>query len=86
MKELDVYNPLKGRNETIRIEISEDCTTYFEEVEKNDDILSITDTDAGLLIQECGCTKPILIAVESRESINYSQKGALKAIADYCVG
>lgn len=85
MKELYVYNPLKGRNETIMVEIREGSTTYFEEAEKDDDILSITDTDEGLVIQEYGYRRPILIAVETRKSINYSQAGALKAIADYCV-
>ena len=83
--ELDVYNPLKGRNETIRAEFTALNTTCFEKAEHDGEIEYITDTDDGLLIREFGYRKPILIAVESRKSINYSQQGALDAIAEYCL-
>ncbi len=82
--EVDVYNPLKGRNETLRVEYTKENTTWFDDILYDREIHKITDTNDGLLISEFGYRYPILIAVESRQSINFSQKGALEVINEYC--
>lgn len=48
--EMLVYNPQKGRLETIDVIITDENTTWFEECEDYD-IARITDYGGGLLIQ-----------------------------------
>ena len=48
--DLTVYNPQKGRLETIFVELTADNTTRFDDCEKADDIAMITDWDGDLLI------------------------------------
>ena len=45
-----VYNPQKGRLETINIEFTDENTTWFDEGEDSHGILSITDLQAGILL------------------------------------
>ena len=41
--EMTVYNPQKGRLETIDVEITDENTTWFENYRKDQDIYMITD-------------------------------------------
>ena len=47
-----VYNPYKGRLETINIDFTDENTTCFDECEDSHGIFSITDLQAGILIKE----------------------------------
>ena len=81
-----LYNPQKGRLETVRIELTDANTTWFEESEGNHEISSITDFDAGLLIRECGNDYPVWIYGVSRASIGYSKNRALELRKSYPQG
>ena len=76
MKEIIIYNTLKGRLETVDFEFTQENTTWFDDVE-DCEIYRIADGLGGLLIQETGYTYPILIGEESRSDIGYDHQRAL---------
>jgi len=76
--EITVYNPQKGRLETIDVDITKENTTWFDNCEDADDIHMITDIDGGLLIREYGYSYPCWIYDKSRADIGYSQQKALE--------
>ncbi len=79
MKELEIYNTLKGRRETVRFEFTSENTTWFDDCEP-DLIYWIADAFGGLLIQESNYTCPILIDDVSRSDIGRNQKKVLKLL------
>ena len=74
--EITVYNPQKGRLETIRVEFTKDNTTWFDNCRKPRDIYRITDFEGDLLISEFDYTYPARIYETSRADIDYNQKKA----------
>ena len=73
-----VYNPQKGRMETVEIEFKDINTTWFNESVNSRDIYSITDFDGGLLISVCGYEYPMWVYGVTRASIGYSRNRAYK--------
>lgn len=80
---ITVFNPQKGRQEAIDIELTENNTTWFNEYRTARDIAMITDFDRGLLISEFGYTYPLWIYDISREDIGYDQKKAKQLRRQY---
>lgn len=76
--EMTVYNPQKGRLETIYIKVTDKNTTWFDNCVDVRDIHMITDVEGSLLIREFGCLYPFLIYDTSRADIGYSQQNALE--------
>lgn len=74
--EITVYNPQKGRLETINAEYTEENTTWFEDYNDNSDIYMITDFEGGLLIKDFDYTYPTWIYDISRAEINHDQRKA----------
>ena len=74
--EKSVYNPQKGRTETVDVEFTNDNTTWFSNYRNARDISMITDFDGDLLISEFGYTHPFRIYSISRADIGYDQKKA----------
>lgn len=74
--DITIYNPQKGRLETITVEFTNDNTTWFDNCRKPRDIYRITDFEGGLLISELDYTYPVRIYETSRGDIDYSQKKA----------
>jgi hypothetical protein len=74
--EKSVYNPQKGRIETVDVEFTNDNTTWFSNYRNACDISMITDFDGDILISEFGCTYPFRIYGLSRADIGYDQKKA----------
>ncbi|MBW2561485.1 MAG: hypothetical protein JRE40_11615 [Deltaproteobacteria bacterium] len=70
---LTVYNPQKGRLETISVELTTENTTRFTPCGKPDDIATITDFNGDLLIADYGRDYPIRIYDASRSQISYDQ-------------
>ncbi|MEN6360108.1 MAG: hypothetical protein ABFD59_08630 [Smithella sp.] len=81
--QITVYNPQKGRLETIDVENNKNNTTWFVHYRQNDDIYSITDYQGGILIKNFGYTSPIWIYSTSRADIGYSQKKAKRLMREY---
>lgn len=79
MKDVTIYNTLKGRLETVRFEFTAENTTWFDNVEDYD-IYRIADAFGGLLIQETGYNYPILIGDVSRSDIGNNQQKALELL------
>lgn len=73
--ECTVYNPQKGRLETIEVEFTEKNTTWFRYSRNIGSIVMITDWNGGLLIK-AGFNYPIYLYDLSREDIGYSRKKA----------
>lgn len=74
--EKTVYNPQKGRLETIKVEITAENTTWFED----NRIEKITDLDGCLLIQEFGYNYPFLIYDVTRKEIDYNVEKAFQLL------
>jgi len=74
--ERTVYNPQKGRLETIDVEFTATNTTWFDHSEAPEAIAMITDHDGDLLITEQGINYPVRIYDYSRETIQYDRKQA----------
>jgi hypothetical protein len=74
--EMTVYNPQKGRLETIDVDITEQNTTWFDNCRKESNIYTITDFEGGLLIKTYGYGCPTWIYDISRVDIGYNQKNA----------
>ena len=74
--EMTVYNPQKGRLETIDVQITNENTTWFDNCKNQNDIYMITDIEGGLLIRENGYSYPLWIYDTSRAEIGYSRKKA----------
>ena len=79
MKDITIYNTLKGRLETVKFEFTPENTTWFDDVEDYE-IYRIADAFGGLLIQESGYTYPILIDDVARSDIGNNQKKALELL------
>jgi hypothetical protein len=79
VKNITIYNTLKGRLETVHFEFTPENTTWFDDVEDYE-IYRIADAFGGLLIQESGYTYPILIDDISRSDIGNNQKRALELL------
>lgn len=82
MKELTIYNTLKGRLETVRFEFTPENTTWFDDSEPSG-IYRIADGFGGLLIQESGYTYPILIGDVSRADIGNAEQKALDLLREH---
>lgn len=74
--EMTVYNPKKGRIETIDAEITDINTTCFDNCTVDEDIYMITDFQGGILISEFGYGRPVWIDDVTRFEIDYDQKRA----------
>ena len=72
-----VYNPQKGRLETIHIVLTEENTTWFDDHDEIEEIYTITDFKGGLVIDGCTYDYPIFIYDISRSDIKDDIKKAL---------
>ncbi|MGB5424658.1 MAG: hypothetical protein WBN03_21000 [Desulfobacterales bacterium] len=79
MKNITIYNTLKGRLETVNFEFTPENTTWFDELEHYD-IYRIADAFGGLLVQETGYSYPILIDDVSRSDIGNDQQRVLELL------
>lgn len=79
MKNITIYNTLKGRLETVDFEFTAENTTWFDDLE-NYEIYRIADAFGGLLIQENGYSYPVLIDDVSRFDIGNDQQRALELL------
>ena len=75
--EQTVYNPQKGRLETIDIDFTHENTTWFDDYGNFEEIYTITDFQGGLIIGSRNYDYPILIYDASRSDINDDIKKAL---------
>ena len=74
--EMTVYNPQKGRLETIDAEFMDENTTWFDNCIVDEDIYMITDFGGGILIRKFGYDHPVWIYDVSRDEIGHDQKKA----------
>jgi len=80
--EMTVYNPQKGRLQTIDVVLTEQNTTWYENCVHEHNIYMITDFEGGLLIKEYGFSCPIWIYDVSRADIGYNQKNAKRLLKE----
>ena len=75
--EKTVYNPQKGRLETIDIDFTVENTTWFDDHQDIEEIYMVTDFEGGLIISGSNYDYPIFIYDVSRSDINDDLKKAL---------
>ena len=71
-----VYNPQKGRLETIEAVFTDENTTWFDNSMESHDIYMITDFEGDLLIRELGYAYPVRIYGLCRAAIGFDQRKA----------
>ncbi len=76
--QITVYNPQKGRLETIAAEFTQDNTTWFGNCRNTHDVSMIADIDEGILIREFDYSYPFMIYGVSRSDIDFDQRKAKK--------
>ncbi len=81
--ELTVYNPQKGRLETLEVEFTADNTTWFEYGRNAQTVSAITDFNGGLLIKKADSSYPVWLYDLSRANIGYSHKKAKQLIKQH---
>lgn len=74
--ELTVYNPQKGRLETMAVDFTDNNTTWFNNCEEPGDIRMITDFNGDLVISEFSWDYPVRVYNASRALVHYDQKQA----------
>jgi len=80
---LTVYNPQKGRLETLDVELTAENTTWFKDSWKAGYVSTITDYDGGLLIKKLDYTYPIWVYDLSRAHIDYNRKKAKQIVQQH---
>lgn len=81
--EMTVYNPQKGRLETIEVEFSNDNTTWFSQYNNAVNISMITDFNGDILISDFAYTHPFRIYDTSRADIGYDKEKARQLKSQY---
>ncbi len=71
-----IYNPQKGRLETIDASINETNTTWFDDYVEKGDIYTITDLAGNLLIKENSHSYPVLVYDVTRADIGHNHQKA----------
>jgi hypothetical protein len=79
--ECTVYNPQKGRLETLEVEFTQENTTWFYS-RASGSVTLIADWEGGLLIK-AGYDYPIYLYDISREDIGYSKRKASELIRQH---
>ena len=74
--EVTVYNPQKGRLETVCLKFTAENTTWFERNTKTGSIASITDFKGGIVVRTMDYNYPAWVYGVTREEIGYSRKKA----------
>ncbi len=81
MEEL-IWNPYKGKLETIHIEYTEDNTTWLDDCSTPENIYRITDTENGLLVKENNFSYPVLFYDIARSDIGNEQLKASNVVME----
>jgi len=81
--EMTVYNPQKGRLETIDAAFSDENTTWFDKCTKRHQVYMITDFKGGLLIRELDYAYPVWIYDICRADIGFDQRKAQELKEQY---
>ena len=74
--QITVYNPQKGRLETIDAELTKDNTTWFRNRRNSHDVSMIADIDGDILIRDFDYSYPFMICGVSRSDIDFDQRRA----------
>lgn len=80
---ITVYNPQKGRLETVDMEVTADNTTWFDKNTKHGAIASVTDFNGGIVIRKLDYSYPVWVYDVTREDIGHNHKKAKELITSY---
>ena len=80
-----VYNPQKGRLETIAITFTDKNTTWFDGTNDNTDVSLIADYEDSLVIANNSYSYSVLIHDVSRSAINHDKQKAKELKLRYTV-
>ena len=81
--EITVYNPQKGRLETVYMEVSAENTTWYDKYTKHGAIASVTDFNGGIVIRKLDYSYPVWIYDVTRADIGDNHKKAKELIKSY---
>ena len=65
-----VFNPQKGRLETINIDFTKENTTWFDDHPDNMEVYMVTDFEGGLIIKGRDYSYPVYVYDVSRADVN----------------
>ena len=81
--QITVYNPQKGRLETIDAEFTKENTTWFGNGGDTHNVSMITDIDGDILISEFDYSYPFMIYGVSRSDIDFDPRKAKQLRRQY---
>ena len=81
--QITIYNPRKGRLETIDAELTKDNTTWFNNYRNSHDVSMIADIDGDILIRDFDYSYPFMIYGVSRSDIDFDQRKAKQLRRQY---
>ncbi len=81
--QITVYNPQKGRLETIDAEFTKDNTTWFGKCGNTNDVSMIADIAGDILIRAFDYSYPFMIYGVSRSDIDFDQRKAKQLRRQY---
>jgi hypothetical protein len=81
--QITVYNPQKGRLETVDAEFTKNNTTWFDRCRNTHDVSMITDFDGDILIRGFDYSYPFMIYGVSRSDIDFDQGKARQLRSQY---
>ena len=80
---ITVYNPQKGRLETVDMEVTAENTTWFDKNIMQRAIASVTDYKGGIVIRKLDYSYPVWVYDVTRADIGYNHKRAKELIRSY---
>lgn len=81
--QITIYNPQKGRLETVDAEFTKNNTTWFGNCRNTNDVSMITDIDGSILISEFDYSYPCMIYGVSRVDVDFDQGKARQLRSRY---
>jgi len=81
--QMTIYNPQKGRLETIGAEFTKENTTWFSNYRSASDVRMITDINGDILISQFDYSYPVLIYGVSRSDVDFDQRKAKQFMRQY---
>lgn len=78
--EITIYNSAKSRIETIHVDITEENSTWFDDLPQDDAVYRITDCNGGLLIAKSTYEYLVWVQDVSRTDVDHDSQKVQKIL------
>lgn len=81
--DITIYNPQKGRLETVDVNFTAKNTTWFNDSGSANAVASITDLNGGLLIKRFDKSYPLWLYDLCRTDIDFNRQKAMRLLQQH---